>query len=169
MIEIKSKAALDKSSSTDLSAELIDRFREDCLIRGMSAETVRRYVSSLRIYAKYLHDRDLDILDVDRNVLRSFLEYLRRDRNVALKTIANYFTSLSMFYEYLEFEGIVDKNPVNSVRKRYVRRYKDTDEGQMRKLISVEEMAKLINSTLDVRDKAIITLLAKLGLDARSS
>ena len=59
---------------------------------------------------------------------------------------------------------IVDKNPVNSVRKRYIRRYKDNDEGQMRKLISVEEMAKLINSTLDVRDKAIITLLAKTGI-----
>jgi integrase/recombinase XerD len=34
----------------------------------------------------------------------------------------------------------------------------------MRKLISIEEMAKLINSTLDVRDKAIITLLAKTGI-----
>lgn len=34
----------------------------------------------------------------------------------------------------------------------------------MRKLISVEEMAALINSTMDSRDKAIITLLAKTGI-----
>ena len=34
----------------------------------------------------------------------------------------------------------------------------------MRKLISVEEMAKIINSTMDIRDKTIITLLAKKGI-----
>ncbi len=34
----------------------------------------------------------------------------------------------------------------------------------MRTLISVEEMAKLINSTMDTRDKAMITLLAKTGI-----
>jgi integrase/recombinase XerD len=38
------------------------------------------------------------------------------------------------------------------------------DDGQTRKLISVEEMARLINSVLDIRDKAIITLLAKTGI-----
>jgi integrase/recombinase XerD len=130
----------------------------------MSPESLRRYISSLKIYARYLQERDLDILNVDRNVLRSFLEYLRNERNVGLKTIGNYFTSMAMFYEFLEFEEYVDKNPVHSVRKRYIRRYKDNDDGQMRKLISVEEMARLINSTLDVRDKAIITLLAKTGI-----
>jgi integrase/recombinase XerD len=118
----------------------------------------------LKIYARYLQERDLDILNVDRNVLRSFLEYLRNDRAVGLKTIGNYFTSMAMFYEFLEFEEYVDKNPVHSVRKRYIRRYKDNDDGQMRKLISVDEMARLINSTLDVRDKAIIALLAKTGI-----
>ena len=37
----------------------------------------------------------------------------------------------------------------------------------MRKLISVEEMTHLINSTMDARDKAIITLLAKTGIRRR--
>ena len=97
-------------------------------------------------------------------MLRGFLEYLRKDRDIGIKTIGNYFTAMAMFYEFLEYEGYVDKNPVYSVRKRYIRRYKDNDEGQMRQLISVDEMTKLINSTLDVRDKAVITLLAKTGI-----
>lgn len=150
--------------SIDKSAELIRQYKEDCEIRGMSPESLRRYISSLKIYNQYLRERHIDLLNVDRNILRSFLEYLRKERNVGLKTVGNYFTSMAMFYEFLEYEGYVDKNPVHSVRKRYVRKYKDNDEGQMRKLISVEEMAKLINSTLDVRDKAIITLLAKTGI-----
>ena len=165
MTESSSHAVSSPSTApVDLSTELISRYREDCAMRGMSPESLRRYISSLKIYARYLQERDLDILNVDRNVLRSFLEYLRNERNVGLKTIGNYFTSMAMFYEFLEFEEYVDKNPVHSVRKRYIRRYKDNDDGQMRKLISVDEMARLINSTLDVRDKAIITLLAKTGI-----
>ena len=165
MTESSSQAIPSPSNApVDLPTELISRYREDCAMRGMSPESLRRYISSLKIYARYLQERDLDILNVDRNVLRSFLEYLRNDRAVGLKTIGNYFTSMAMFYEFLEFEEYVDKNPVHSVRKRYIRRYKDNDDGQMRKLISVDEMTRLINSTLDVRDKAIITLLAKTGI-----
>ena len=50
--------------------------------------------------------------------------------------------------------------------KRYMRQYKNSrnDSDPQRKLISVEEMAKLINSILDLRDKAIFTLLAKTGI-----
>ena len=156
--------ASSSSESLDLPAELIRRFREDCEIRGLSSESLRSYISSTKIFTRYLQERNLDLLNVDRNVLRSFLEYLRKDRGVGLKTVGNYFTSIASFFEFLEYEGYVDRNPVHSVRKRYIRRYKDNDEGQMRQLISVDEMTKLINSTLDVRDKAVIMLLAKTGI-----
>ena len=56
------------------------------------------------------------------------------------------------------------KNPIPSFRKRYLQRYKKDDSGSKRKLIGVEEMAMLINSSLEVRDKAIMTLLAKTGV-----
>jgi integrase/recombinase XerD len=144
--------------------ELIEQYREDSEIRGLSPESTRRYISSIRIYVKYLEDNGMDLLGADRNTIRKFLEYLRKVRGVHQKTIENYFTGISGFYDFLEYEGHVEKNPVHAVRKRYLRRYKDNDEGQMRQLISVEEMAHLINSTMDVRDKAIVTLLAKTGI-----
>jgi integrase/recombinase XerD len=148
----------------DRSNELIDRYKEDCEIRGISSETTRRYLSSLGIFNQYLQQRSLDILFVDKDAIKGFLNYIRLERKVSRKTIENYFSALSSFYEFMEYEGYVDKNPIISVRKRYIRSYKDNDEGQMRKLISTEEMTKLINSVLDVRDKAIITLLAKTGI-----
>ncbi|KUK43868.1 MAG: Site-specific recombinase XerD [Methanothrix harundinacea] len=147
--------------------ELVEQYREDNEIRGLSTESTRRYISSIRIYVKYLEDNGMDLLGADRNTIRKFLEYLRKVRGVHQKTIENYFTGISGFYDFLEYEGHVDKNPVHAVRKRYLRRYKDNDEGQMRQLISVEEMARLINTTMDVRDKAIIALLAKTGIRRR--
>lgn len=144
---------------------LIERFADDCELRGMSHSTVERYVSSIKAFGIYIESRGYDFVTAaNREVLRDFLDHLRRDRGLSQKTIENSFTALSSLYEYMEYEGYVEKNPVGSVRKRYIRRYKDHEEGQMRKLISVEDMARLINSALDIRDKAIITLLAKTGI-----
>ena len=162
--------ASDRSSSeldSLLHEDLIEQYQEDSEIRGLSPESTRRYISSIKIYVQFLEDNDMDLLGADRNTIRKFLEYLRKVREVHQKTIENYFTGLSGFYDFLEYEGHVDKNPVHSVRKRYLRRYKDNDDGQMRKLISIEEMTHLINTTMDIRDKAIITLLAKTGIRRR--
>jgi integrase/recombinase XerD len=167
MIDSPSRAT--RSSSSNLfpetsAVDLIDQYKEDCEIRGMSPESTRRYLSSIKIFCQYLEDHGLDLLGSDRTVFRSFLDYLRKVRGVSHKTVENYFTAISGLYEFLEYEGYVEKNPVQSVRKRYIRRYKDNNDGQMRKLISVEEMEQLINSTIDIRDKALITLLAKTGI-----
>jgi integrase/recombinase XerD len=152
------------TSHINRSEEFISRFEGDCGIRGISPETTRRYLSSLGIFNQYLESRTLDILLINKDTIRGFLDYLRRERKVSHKTIENYFSALSSFYDFLEYEDYITKNPIASVRKRYIRSYKDNDEGQMRKLISIEEMARLINSVIDVRDKAIITLLAKTGI-----
>jgi len=146
------------------SDKLIEGFKADCRIRGMAEGSIPRYLSVIKIFKEFLEEQEVDLLDVDRDVLRDFLEHLRIEREASHKTVANYFTVLSSLYEYLAYEDYVKQNPVLPVRKRYLKRYKETDEGQMRKLISLEEMAKLINTTMDIRDKAIITLLAKTGI-----
>jgi integrase/recombinase XerD len=152
------------SAAPHSSARLIEGFQTDCRIRGMAPGSIPRYLSVIKIFCKYLDRHEISLIDVDRDILRSFLEYLRLERSVSHKTLENYFTVLSSLYEYLAYEGYVDMNPVLPVRKRYLKRYKDNDEGQMRKLISVEEMTRLINSTMDIRDKTMITLLAKTGI-----
>jgi len=129
----------------------------------MADVTVKHYGYCLKNFGAYLAGKGADPLHVDRDILRGFIEFLRQEGK-AQKTIENYFAVLSTFYEYLVFEDYISANPVLPVRKRYLKRYKDNDDGQARKLISVEDMGRLINSTLDIRDKAVITLLAKTGI-----
>ena len=154
-----------ESKSTSLApSNLITQFGEDCLTRGLTLETVRRYLSSLKIFNKYLEENNLDLIETDRNTLRNFINYLRADREVSQRTIETYFAAMASFFGYLEYERYIDKNPIYEVRKRYLQQYKDNDDGQVRKLISIEEMARLINLTMGVRDRAIISLLAKTGI-----
>jgi hypothetical protein len=55
----------------------------------------------------------------------------------------------------LAFEKKISANPVFPVRLRYLKSDKYDHDGQERKLIGVEEKAWMINSEMDLRDKAI--------------
>ena len=146
-------------------SKLIDNFCMDCELQGMTPETIRRYGSSLRIFEEFLSKRKITLLDVDRGSLKDFLSYLRNERRNSIKTVKNNFSALSSFYEYMLYERVLEKNPVLEIRKRYLGSYKSNPgNSSERKLISIEEMKLLIDSILDPRDKAIVTLLAKTGI-----
>ena len=143
---------------------LIDDFCNDCKLRGMTNESIRRYKSSLLIFAGFLLNRGIDVGDADMHVFKDFLQYIKDQRNVKHKTVENYFSALSAFYDYLAFEELVSTNTVLPFRKRYLRQYKDGCEDPERKLLSVEEMSRLVGSIMDPRDKAIAVLFAKTGI-----
>jgi len=142
---------------------LIEDFLKDCESRGLAARSLPVSRSVLKKYQNYLDQRGADFLVVDNASLIGFLDFLR-SRKARTKTLKNYFSTLSSFYEFLAFEGKIPANPVIPIRKRYLKSYKDNHDSQERKLISIEEMAKIINSEMNIRDKAILTLLAKTGI-----
>jgi len=145
--------------------DLIEAYYEDCELKGMSQGAIRRYKTSVLIYNDFLVQGGRSLTEADKDELRDFLRYLRQERKVKHKTIENYFSALSSLYEFLVFEGYVIKNPVLAVRKRYLRQYKsDNGAASTRKLITVVEMKMLVDSVLDIRDKAIIALFAKTGI-----
>lgn len=162
---VKTQAVFLESKSAH-DEKLIEEFILDCRLRKFSEESIRSYKSILKITSNFLQRNHLSLLSLDRYVLKTLLIYLTNDRGYSVKTLENYFSVISTFCDYLAYEELIDKNPILPFRKRYIRQYKadrhDTDP--RRKLISVEQMRMLINSILDPRDKAIVTLLAKTGI-----
>ena len=144
--------------------EIVEAFGEDCRLRGLTNKTSKEYQSILRKFLVFLDKGDTTLQEVNTLTLRNFLAYLMDERKLTHKTIKDYFTALSTFYDYLVIEEQAQRNIILPFRKRYLRRYKDGYDSQERKLISVEDMSKLVNSALDPRDKAIMVLLAKTGV-----
>lgn len=148
-------------------SDLVRDFIEDCNMRGMTEHALESYRSNLKIFCEFLDQREFNIFRVSNDELREFLQFLR-GRDLLYKTIASYFSTLSSFYDYLAFEKYIGYNPVLPVRKRYLRQYKSQCYGGIggegRKLITIDQMAALVSSVLDARDKAILTLLAKTGI-----
>jgi integrase/recombinase XerD len=143
---------------------LVDEYIVDCEMRALSSETIRSARSNLRTVAKFLDQDGTGFDTVDRDSLKQVLSYLRNKRDVGWKTQKHYFSDLSSFYDYLTYEGKAKGNPVPPFRKRYLNSYKNGESASQRKLISVEEMGQLINSSLSIRDKALMTVLAKTGV-----
>jgi integrase/recombinase XerD len=146
--------------------KLIDLFVEDCHVRGLTNETIRRYRSITKQFLGFVGQMNLQAVEVDKHVLQDYIRRRRSD-GIDQKSLENEISGISSFYGYLAFEDYVGKNPLPEVRKRYLTPYKKQSEGDEespRKLISVEQMSVLINSVLDVRDRSILTLFAKTGL-----
>jgi len=143
---------------------VIEDFCKDCKLRGMTIESIRRYKSSLLIFAEFLLSNGTGINDVNTHLLKDFLQHILYQRNVKHKTVENYFSALSAFYDYLSFEDSVSTNIVLPFRKRYLKRYKEGYDDPERKLLSVEEMSRLVGSIIDPRDKATAVLFAKTGI-----
>ena len=152
------------STKSDLASDLklIEGFLQDCELRRLSSGTIQGYRSSLVIVSKLLRSRGLSIVRLNREALAEVLTHLV-EQGYVYNTLAQYFSALSGFSDYLVWEGLSQSNHVVQFRKRYLKQYK-VRHNSTRKLISVEEMAALINFILDPRDKAIVTLLAKTGV-----
>lgn len=148
--------------STIQDEMVIRDFLQDCALRNMATMTIVGYKSRLVVTSQILNQKGLSICKLDKESLRIILEELRK-KDFAYNNLLHYFAALSSFCDYLIWEEIAQTNPIGPFRKRYVRQFKNQHEAE-RKLISVEDMAMLINSILDPRDKAIVTLFPKTGI-----
>jgi len=141
--------------------DLITLWAADARTRGADPKTVYAYGRSLKIIEKFLKNSPLEA--ADKTDLRAYIEACRT-QGLTTRTIRGRLAALSSFYEFLIFEGLRKDNPVFEVRKRYLSPYKSDSECHTHKLISIEEMAQLIDSAMDIRDKAMLFTLAKTGV-----
>lgn len=150
------------SNKADIKAsDLIQRFHEDCNLRGMVS--VMDYIYRSKEYCDFLDARGKNPINADKEDLRAFLARLKA-RGLKFKTIDRIYSCLSAFYEFLIIDGLVEFNPILPFRKYYLRRYKNDNDSEIRKLIGVEDASRLVNSILDSRDKCILVLLFKTGM-----
>lgn len=144
--------------------QVVKDFLIDAQTRGINIRTLDTYRSYLKFYMLNT-TKPLD--QIDKNDLKSFL-LLLRERKLSSSSINSYFAALKSFFEYIEEEGIVRANPIPAFRSRYLKNLlkevKNDAYNSRRQLISVEDMQRLVNSTLDPRDRAVMVLFAKTGI-----
>ncbi len=154
--------------------QLVAQFLEDLRLQGKAERTISDYKSCLRVYRYWLSNNHLGICTVrtlqDKGIMERFLKYLRFEYekpsggSLSHKRLKSIFTALNGLYEYLEYNGLVAKNVVLTVRKRYLKQYKGGYVPAERKIIDEAQMRAFINSIANLRDKTMVVLLVKTGV-----
>ncbi|NYT02002.1 MAG: tyrosine-type recombinase/integrase [Methanosarcinales archaeon] len=143
------------------SESLLEGFKEDCELRRLAS--ARDYIRYAREFMAFLEARGSSPRSIENEDLKAFLFTLQK-RDLRSTTIDRIISCVSTFCTYLEDEKFLENNPMPTFRRRYLRVYKDSNDGQSRKLISVSEASLLVNSILDTRDQAIVLLMFKTGV-----
>ena len=144
-----------------MAINLIEQFQSDCKIRNISSSPT--YMVYAQEFSDFLKERGKEPTESTNEDLKDYLARLR-DRGLKQGSIDRIFACLSSFYSYLVDEGLMSGNPIITFRRRYLKKYKDDNGSDSRKIIDVEQASMLVNSILDSRDKAIVTLLFKTGM-----
>jgi len=153
---------------------IIKNYLEDLALQGKSERTVSDYHSCIRLYHHWLKEKKLQICSVNdmgnKGIIEDFLKYLRFEYKkpgggiMSYKRLKTIFTALNGLYEYLEYNTVVEKNIILTVRKRYLKQFKNGHVPAQRKIIDEKKMVEFINSIANLRDKMIVTLFVKTGI-----
>ena len=173
----------------DLSIEYqIDEFMIYCRSRELRAKTLESYEHTLRLFERWCND-ELNITQVDQvteSVIRRYITNLqergkytfyanekskeqnfperRRDfrKPVSAATINNYIRNLKVFFNWLDSDYVLKKNPMKKVRQLKTNR-------NAKEYISDEDFKRLVGQLdrsyfPEHRDYAMIILMIDTGM-----
>lgn len=136
------------------NSNLVSVFISAKRIEGCSEKTISYYKSSID---KLLIAIPKDIHEITTNDIRCYLAQQQDSKNLSKVTIDNLRRIFSSFFSWLEDEDYITKSPVRRIHK--VR----TDT-LVKDVLSDESMEILRDNCTEIRDVAMIDLLASTGI-----
>lgn len=136
-------------------------FALDLDLRGLAKTSQDSIIWTVRRYGTWAEANGIDPLKGNRSDLVAYLGHLK-SRNLKKGYLKRTFSCLAVWYDYLEEQEVVQKNPIKYIQKKYLKQYKS--DCQTRKIISIEQAANMVQATIDTRDRAILLLLLKTGI-----
>lgn len=134
--------------------ELLQAFLSAKKIEGCSEKTLHYYQSTIEAL---LSAEPKAIEDLTTNDIRSYLASYQERKGSSRVTIDNIRRIFSSFFAWLEDEDYIAKSPVRRIHK--VR-----TESLIKEILCDEHLEELRDSCTEIRDLAIIDLLASTGM-----
>lgn len=151
---VMSPAKSEKQQREQANGELLQAFISAKKIEGCSEKTLCYYQSSIEALLRSEQKR---IGELETNDIRSYLARYQEKRGASRVTIDNLRRIFSSFFAWLEDEDYIAKSPVRRIHK--VR-----TESLVKNVISDESMEVLRDTCHEIRDLAMIDLLASTGM-----
>ncbi|KMY54358.1 transposase [Bacillus sp. FJAT-27231] len=199
-ISIDNRKAYLLLDTNGLPVKPVAKYMKHLHNRESSSNTLKTYCTALKHYFTYLEQIETDYQQVSFEVLSNFVAWLRNpyESNKVVphkttkakrseKTVNNYLTVVTSFYDYLYRNDLVESDVVEKLMKKmfvsaggsgykgflhHVNEGKPTsknilklDEPRERVKVFTKEQVELIyHSTTNIRDKFLVRLLFESGL-----
>ena len=147
-------AESEEQQREQANGELLKAFISAKKIEGCSDKTLCYYQSSIEALLRSEQKR---IGELETNDIRSYLARYQEERGSSRVTIDNLRRIFSSFFAWMEDEDYIAKSPVRRIHK--VR-----TESLVKEVISDEHMEVLRDTCHEIRDLAMIDLLASTGM-----
>ena len=151
---ITEKVPIPSRLESNENQDLLDNFLSAKRVEGCSERTITYYRTTI---FKMLDDVGVKIEDITTDDLRKYLADYKDKNNASKTTIDNVRRVLSSFFSWLEDEDYILKNPVRRIRKIKTKKV-------VKEVISAENFEILRDSCTNIRDLAMIELLASTGI-----
>jgi len=147
-------AATSEESVRKANSELLSAFISAKKIEGSSAKTLAYYESTM---VKMFSTIKKPVAEMTTNDIRTYLAEYQDERHLSKVTVDNIRRIFSSFFSWLEDEDLILKSPVRRIHK--VR----TDT-LVKETITDEQLEQLRDNCTEIRDLALIDLLASTGM-----
>ena len=144
----------DSERQREDNGHLLSSFLSAKKVEGCSEKTLDYYQATLK---KMLIGIDKGIPEISTNDVRQYLSDFKEARGSSKVTIDNIRRIFSSFFSWLEEEDYIAKNPVRRIHR--VRA-----DSLVKEIISDESMEVLRDSCTEMRDLAMIDMLASTGM-----
>ncbi|MDR3203454.1 MAG: tyrosine-type recombinase/integrase [Deltaproteobacteria bacterium] len=163
-----------EQSKDDLSPQKLSRDFGLWLsvVKGRSPQTVKAYLSDLKLWTDFLAGLKLDLSQAKKIQARAFVFHIGKTRGPA--SIARTISALKTFYERLVKQGLLEQNPMASLKtaKRPEKRPLFLTELEAQTLLESQNQNQelrpqsliSLNTPLDFRDQALLELAYSSGL-----
>ncbi len=146
----------------DHSLSLIDRFIDNIWSeKGLSRLTLNAYRSDLNLFARWLAQRDLSLINCSQAEILEYLAYKVEQKSTA-RSNARLLSSLKQFYRYLVKTGQQQENPTELISTPKINRLlpDSLSESDMERLLQAPD----VNSEYGLRDRCMLELMYASGL-----
>ena len=143
-----------KQTKQKSNEEYLQDFLAAKRIEGCSDRTEKYYRMTL---ATFMNEIQKNIQQVTTEDLRKYLTDYQEKRNSSKVTIDNIRRIFSSFFSWLEDENIIIKSPVRRI-------HKVKTPNNIKETYSDEELERLRDNCTEIRDLALIDLLASTGM-----
>ncbi len=145
---------LDLDEEEISNEEYLNKFINSKRLEGCSNLTLKNYTIHVSKLFNYLNK---DIRTMDTEDLRNYLSYYQSKNNCNNLTIDEVRRALSSFFTFLEVEDYIVKSPVRRI-------HKIKTDILVKETYSDEVLEKLRNNCSNIRNLAIVDLLASSGV-----